>query len=86
MATRKPSHEARFRQTPSTRAYPWHDWFDGSTWELTSEDFDGTLAAFRARCYYMAREFDYRLRTRVVDGRLYLQALDSEGNRLGPAS
>lgn len=84
MATRSLSHEPRFRQTPSTRAYPWGDWLDGSTWELTREDYDGTLASFRSRCYYMAREFGYRLRTRVLGDLLYIQALDSEGNLLPP--
>jgi len=84
MANRRDPGSVRWQQTPSERIYPWHDWFDGSAWELTCADFDGSLAAFRARCYRMAREFEYRLRTRAEGDRLFIQALASDGSPLGP--
>ena len=83
MANRKRSDEVRFYQPRSTRIYPWDEWFDGGTWEITAEDYDGNLSAFRARCYYMAREFEYRLSTTVKDGKLYLKAWAWDGSELG---
>lgn len=66
------------------RAYPWHDYLDGRTWQFAPGDYDGTLSAFRSRCFYMAKEFGYRLRTRVRGELLYIQALGPDGNLLGP--
>lgn len=73
-----------WRQVRTNRPYPWHDWFNGSVWILDPDDYDGTLTAFRARCYYMAKEFGHRLRTSVKGGQLYIQALDNEGQPLPP--
>lgn len=87
MANRIFEHEVPWRRQPaSTRLYPWHDWFDGSTWLLTEDDFDGAMPAFRARLYYMAREMGYRLRTRLQPDGLYIQALAADGSPLGPVS
>lgn len=82
MSSVKLSDESFWRQHPTNRIYPWHHWFDGQTWVLTQEDFDGTMAAFRARLYYQAREMGYRLRTRLIGDELYIQARGQDGSAL----
>lgn len=84
MARRLDPGQAKLRQPSSDRIYPWDEWFDGTPWELTTDDFDGRLDTFRARCYYRARESGYRLSTRVKNGKLYLRAYAWDGSELGP--
>lgn len=83
MAQRTP-RDPGWYQLGSDHLYPWHDWFDGTTWELTpGDDFTEQVTNFRQRCYREAYSRQYRLRTRLLDGKLYLQALAWDGSLLG---
>lgn len=83
MGKRIRTHDAGFYHYDNV--YPWHDWLDGSTWLLTpGEDFKQPVPAFRTLAYRIAKENEYRLRTRLRPEGLYIQALDSEGNLLPP--
>lgn len=50
-------------------------WLNGQTWELTpGVDYDCSTAAFRAHCYYLARQYEIKILTKLQDGKLYIRA------------
>lgn len=68
--------EANFKVGTPKYAAQWLTWMDGNIWALTpGEDFTESVAAFRAHCYYMARQYEMKIRTKYADGVLYVQAV-----------
>lgn len=52
--------------------------FDGRVWELVpGRDFKGKASNFRSAISSYARGLGYRVRTSVVDGSVYVQAIHS---------
>lgn len=50
------------------RKYPWEEWLDGRTWELTrGEDFTSNALAFRNQIYTRARDFGKLVSVTIVD-------------------
>ena len=50
------------------KLYPWAEWFDGRTRELTrGEDFDRDVEAFARQIYPAAKTRGFRARVSVVD-------------------
>jgi len=78
MAQTSPDPEAGFYQTVEIWMYPWGQWFDGRTWVLDPlEDFPSTnLERFRRQVYYAAKHYELAVRTRIRDGKLYIQAYE----------
>jgi hypothetical protein len=60
-------------------AYPWDEWFNGSTWLLTKDiDFEGDLTKFRRAAYAKASYHGFNIQTRTVEKerKLLLRKLD----------
>jgi hypothetical protein len=56
--------------------YPWNEWFDGSTWELTrGEDFDCPASSFRVRAQAAAAQRGMKLATRVREDTCLIQVV-----------
>lgn len=54
--------------------YPWDKWFNGRIWKLKQgEDFSAMF--FQSQAHTAARTRGVKLKTRMVDGDLYIQAL-----------
>ena len=59
--------------------YPWDEWLDGSTWQLTpGEDFTVEGAAFRAAVHQAAGRRGGHARTSMQNGHLLLQFLPGD--------
>ena len=55
--------------------YPWDQWFDGRTWELTpGEDFNCQLQYMRGAVYTAARRLGKKIKTRSIGGKFYIRA------------
>jgi hypothetical protein len=70
------SQEAINWRVGSTRyAAQMERWLNGQTWELTpGVDYDCSTAAFRAHCYYKAREYKVKIHTKFQNGKLYIKS------------
>jgi len=56
--------------------YPWADWLDGRTWELTRADFPGiSRRSFQTTAQSAAARRGKRIITSWQDGRLLLRAV-----------
>jgi hypothetical protein len=60
--------------------YPWNEWFDGNTWEITKDDVaNGNLSRFAGTARTQAKQRDKKLRTRSTpNGTLVIQAYEAE--------
>lgn len=62
--------------------YPWDQWLDGQTWELTpGEDFGTSVATFRRVLHSAATARGRKYITRLNDGKLYIQAIGGPAAR-----
>ena len=67
--------EIEFRVPAGKYAAGWLRWLDGKVHVLTpGEDFDCSIASFRAHTYYIGRQYSIKIRTRIQDGLFYVQA------------
>jgi hypothetical protein len=70
---------------PPPRRYPWHEWADGSTWEIRrGEDYDVTTENMRVNLHMRARQLSCKVRTRKLtdaegEGLIFQFLLSPEG-------
>lgn len=56
--------------------YDWESWLDGQIWKLTpGEDFEARADTFRYAAYNYAKRNGIEIRTRIVNGHVYIQAI-----------
>ena len=81
MAKKIPEDSVQFYQIIGLWEYPWHEWLDGSVWELTlGEDFHTpSVPKFRDQVKYVAGRQGKAIRTRIRGNRLYIQAYEDPG-------
>jgi hypothetical protein len=60
--------------------YPWEHWLDGQQWELDiTTDLRDDVTTFRRWVYYICRRrYGYKVRTRHIGDKLYIQMLLDE--------
>ena len=74
MAKQVSDEAVDFKIASGRYASQWLQWLDGNIWELVpGQDFTCSVRAFKAHCYYIARTYGTRIRTKVQDGLFYLQ-------------
>lgn len=79
MARKCAENEIAFTDRGRPSSYPWDEWFDGNTWELTpGKDFTTEVKAFQSTAQQAARNRRLRLRTRSLGDKVYIRA---EGKR-----
>lgn len=62
------------------RKYRWDDWLDGQVWKLTSPvDFTVKYSSMRAIVAIEAKRRGLKIRSRVEDNALVIQAYKKEG-------
>ena len=61
--------------------YPWHEWFDGQTRQLTrNKDFKIKPESLRGQAYTAARRHKVKIRTKILDkDTLAIQRLGGTG-------
>ena len=61
------------------RARDYRSWFDGRVWALRrGKDFSGKAISAQQGIYRKAREFGVKVRSKIVDGVVYVQAIDRD--------
>jgi hypothetical protein len=64
---------------PGMPAYPWADWMNGQTWELTKGvDFPGKARAFQSNLHHKSHALGKRVRTERRGEVVYVQAVRDE--------
>jgi hypothetical protein len=59
--------------------YPWKEWLDGGTWQLTpGEDFTTAMEVFRRAAHAAAQARHGKVRTAVRNGHFLLQFLPGD--------
>jgi hypothetical protein len=69
MAERLAGHQWHDRRNK----YPWDEWLDGSTWQLTPGEDYTNVNGFRRTVYEAAEKRGGHARTSMVNGHLLLQ-------------
>lgn len=54
--------------------YPWDEWLNGDIWELTENQDIPTAKTFQSTVQAAAKRRGMKARTRVKNGKLYVQA------------
>jgi hypothetical protein len=77
------SRVSRNSDSPRTRVYPWHEWFDGRIWQLEPEvDFDGPAYSLEKVIRSTATKQGYRVRVRITpEGNVVMQR-HTDANRV----
>lgn len=62
------------------RKHPWDEWLNGEVWALSAnEDFSGRVIPMRTQVYAAAKARDLRVRSRIKNGKLIVQAYTPNG-------
>lgn len=66
-------------ETHTNNVYPWGDWLNGKTWELTKgEDFKCTMNSMRVQAYKHASKRGGRVKTKINGLTFYIRFLSDE--------
>jgi len=66
-----------------THQYPWTEWTDGKTWEVTKgEDFECTLNSFRNGLYSIAKTLGLKVTSMTMpsEGSIRFRFVDLDGS------
>jgi hypothetical protein len=79
------SKVSRNSDSPRSRSYPWHDWFDGRIWQLEPEtDFDGPPHSLEKVIRSTATKQGIRVRIRITpEGNVVMQRHDEQARVTG---
>jgi hypothetical protein len=86
MARKLSPKEASAVKFEQTTRYPWADWTNGDTWELTKDDFNGGVPQFRNQCKQIAKRRGLVASVMQLEDKIYVKFTGQQTSESVPST